>query len=90
MAGRKLHDPLRVHDPLRIDDVPRVTEELTKAHVQHETRLYGIEEAIREMSADIKHIRAHMSKQSRINDALMEIRVNDAKNVLAQADLLNE
>lgn len=82
MASKKLHGPLRIDE----DAIGK----LSSGHLQHSTRLFDIEMSLTEIGADVKHIRAHMAKQSRINDALMEIRVNDAKNVIAQADLLNE
>lgn len=82
MASKKLHGPLRIDE----DAIGK----LSSGHLQHSTRLFDIEMSLTEIGADVKHIKELLTKQDRISSALMAIRVNDARNVLAQADLLDE
>lgn len=83
---------MTAYDPLRIEDATLGKQQAAIARQQweHEQRLFDIERLLKQVAQDTTDIKRSVAKVERINDALLEMQLHNAKAMIAAADLRDE
>ena len=83
---------MTAYDPLRIEDATLGKQQAAIARQQweHEQRLFDIERLLKQVAQDTTEIKRSVAKVERINDALLEMQLHNAKATIAAADLRDE